>query len=128
MQFKKKTLVKDILRLTMIFILLVGLFGFTPTTAVYAVGSTIYVKADASGANNGSSWADAYIDLQDALSVAVSGDQIWVASGTYYPTTGTDQSATFTLANGVSIYGGFDGTETLLTERDPECKCHHLER
>ena len=114
----KKILVLDLFRLTTTFMLLVGIFGFVPTTSVYAIGSTIYVKADASGDNNGSSWTHAYTDLQVALSSAISGDQIWVASGTYYPTTGTDQSATFTLANGVSIYGGFAGTETLLTERD----------
>lgn len=44
-------------------------------------GATIFVKADAAGANNGASWADAFKELQSALAVAVSGDQIWVAAG-----------------------------------------------
>ena len=113
-----KTLVINLFRQLSTLMLLVGILGFTPVANVYAAGSTIYVKADAGGANNGSSWTDAYTDLQDALSVTVSGDQIWVAAGTYYPTTDTNRSATFALVNGVGIYGGFAGVETLLTERD----------
>jgi hypothetical protein len=51
--------------------------------------------------------------------VAVSGDQIWVKAGTYKPTSGTDRSISFVLKNGVAIYGGFNGTETLLSQRNP---------
>jgi len=78
-------------------------------------GSIIYVKADAAGANDGSSWQDAFNDLQAALAVAESGDQIWVAAGTYKPTTGADRTATFELKEGVALHGGFAGGET---ERD----------
>jgi predicted outer membrane repeat protein len=46
---------------------------------------TLHVDADAPGANNGSSWADAYNDLQDALSVAQTSDEILVAQGIYTP-------------------------------------------
>jgi len=83
------------------------------------VGSRIYVKWNATGANNGASWTDAYTNLQTAIGTAVSGDQIWVAKGTYKPTTGTDQTVSFPLKNGVKIYGGFSGTETSLSQRKP---------
>ena len=79
---------------------------------------TIYVHDSATGANNGSSWTNAYTDLQSALGAASAGDEIWVASGIYKPTATTSRSATFQLSNGVAVYGGFDGTETMLGERD----------
>lgn len=80
--------------------------------------SIIYVDADAPGANNGSSWGDAYTDLQVALGAATNGDQIWVAEGTYKPTSGTSRYIAFELKSGVALYGGFAGTETLLSQRD----------
>ncbi|MGJ8673984.1 MAG: hypothetical protein ACSHX2_13710, partial [Rubritalea sp.] len=84
----------------------------------------IYVDVDADGSGDGASWTDAYTDLQDALAVASSGSQIWVAQGTYYPDQGTaqtagDRTSTFQLRNEVALYGGFTGTENDLTERDP---------
>lgn len=89
-----------------------------------ALGSSIlYVNENVAIAGDGSSWTDAFGNLQDALAVAVSGHEIWVAQGVYYPDVGTGQSndlqsSTFNLINGVKIYGGFDGTETDLSMRD----------
>ncbi len=80
-----------------------------------------YVRANATGANSGLSWDDAYLDLQDALADAEDGDatEIWVASGTYKPDGGTgDRNATFALVSNVSMYGGFSGAETLRENRD----------
>jgi len=79
----------------------------------------IYVDAAATGANNGTSWDDAYTNLQTALSGAVSGDQIWVAEGVYTP--GIDRTSTFELQDGVSMYGGFPkgGGDGTMSSRDP---------
>jgi hypothetical protein len=72
----------------------------------------LYVDSTAGGANNGSSWADAYVNLRDALLTAQDGDVIWVAAGIYKPIQGgappaDPRDATFQLKNGVALYGGF---------------------
>ncbi len=74
----------------------------------------IYVKANATGLNNGSSWANAYITLTPAIAAASGGQQIWVASGTYSPAAGLG----FVMKAGVSILGGFSGTETAVGQRN----------
>lgn len=83
-----------------------------------AEGATIYVDAAAGGANNGTSWADAFTDLQAALAASDVGDDIWIAAGTYLPTAGADRTISFVLKNGVALYGGFAGTETAVEQRD----------
>jgi Chlamydia polymorphic membrane protein (Chlamydia_PMP) repeat len=82
-----------------------------------ALGNVIYVDQDAPGpAHNGLSWTTAYTGLLPALTAAVSGVEIWVAEGVYYP--GAYVSSTFALTGGVALYGGFAATETLRTQRD----------
>jgi hypothetical protein len=91
------------------------------------VPNLYYVDANATGGNTGLSWADAFTNLQSALaSTCPDITDIWVAAGTYKPSaypadcTGcaTNRDFTFQLKDGVSLYGGFAGTETLLSERD----------
>jgi hypothetical protein len=94
-----------------------GLLAFGSAGQASAA-SVIYVRYNAIGLNNGTSWANAYTDLQSALAAAVSGQQIWVAQGTYYPTTTTDRTISFDLRAGVAVYGGFAGGETLLSQRN----------
>jgi len=80
----------------------------------------IFVKHDATGANDGSSWSDAFTDFQSAIAAAQPGNEIWVAAGSYTPDApGGDRGATFNLRGGVSWYGGFNGTETSREQRDP---------
>jgi sugar lactone lactonase YvrE len=94
--------------------------------AIVMVRKVRYADADATGANDGSSWKDAFNYPQDALSVAKLGDEIWVAQGIYRPDqdtdnpTGTgDRAATFQLKNGVTIKGGYAGySEPLPDKRD----------
>jgi len=90
-----------------------------PLMPCLAGAKIIYVDADATGANNGSSWADAYNYIQDALADANSSAkpvEIWVAQGVYRPDEDTlhsngtgDRTATFQLINGVTIKGGYGG-------------------
>ena len=63
-----------------------------------------FVKAGGNG--DCSSWAQA-CELQTALFIATPGDQVWVAAGTYKPTTSSNRSASFQMKSGVAIYGGF---------------------
>ena len=74
----------------------------------------IYVDADAAGANDGSSWDDAYNYLRDALNAAVAADEIQVARGAYKPDQGAgitagDRYATFQIVTAVTIKGGYAG-------------------
>lgn len=96
-----------------------------PAGAAEMLSGKRYVRVDAPMGGDGLSWATAYARFQDALTDASQSQgivkQIWVAAGTYKPTTNVnDQVAEFVLIPGVSIYGGFNGTETLLSQRDPE--------
>ncbi|MGB2988149.1 MAG: right-handed parallel beta-helix repeat-containing protein [Phycisphaerae bacterium] len=85
--------------------------------------SIIYVDTAATGANNGTSWEDAFNDLQNALYLAIPHTQIWVADGTYWPSARANpfdpRSVTFQLINDIMIYGGFAGGEATLAERNP---------
>ncbi|MEN9611311.1 MAG: hypothetical protein RLZZ628_2125, partial [Bacteroidota bacterium] len=94
----------------------------SPTTAtsnaismsINALQTRIYVKQDATGANDGTTWANAYTQFESALTAGcyASGAEIWVARGTYNIMTA------LSIPQGVKLYGGFAGTEANLTDRD----------
>ena len=94
-----------------------ALLGAAATATTFA--AVIYVNAAAAGSNNGSSWANAYTSLQTALGAANASDEIWVAAATYKPTSTTDRTISFAMKNAVGVYGGFVGTETLRSQRNP---------
>jgi predicted outer membrane repeat protein len=96
-----------------------AMFTFAPTL----LAAVIYVDLNATkGANNGTSWQDAFLDLHDGLAAAQSGDEIRVGQGTYKPAPpGGSRDATFTLVNGVLLQGGFAGvTAPIPDEWNPE--------
>ena len=74
-----------------------------------AQSGVLHVDRGATGAGDGTSWGDAFTDLQAALEAAVPGDEVWVATGVY---------EAIQVSEGVSYYGGFAGGETDLAERD----------
>ena len=90
----------------LVFVICVWAPGFSN---VYAQ-TVRYVDADAPGVNDGTSWEDAFRDLQDALDAATDGDEIRVAGGVYKPDRGTgDRLATFSLQGGLTLRGGYAG-------------------
>ena len=68
-----------------------------------ADGKTLYVKTDGNPAGDGLSWETAFDTVSGAIAASASGDQIWVASGTY--------NESSELNEGLSLFGGFKGME-----------------
>ncbi|NBB72096.1 MAG: hypothetical protein GVY35_00285, partial [Bacteroidetes bacterium] len=103
-----------------------SLLALVTAGAAPAQPTVLYVDATASGANDGSSWTNAFVALQDAFDVANrhpgTDYTVRVAAGVYYPdedavdSDGTggldhtlgDRSERFTLArDGVTVEGGY---------------------
>lgn len=83
---------------------------------------TIFVDHSATGANDGSSWENAFTELSQATESYNKSDEIWVAKGTYKPelvAALSDNNRAFYLDKDVAIYGGFIGDETSREQRDP---------
>jgi len=76
-----------------------------------SVQGVVYVNKNATGANNGNSWADAYTIIQAGIDDAdIANEEVWVAKETYYEA--------IVMKSGVKLYGGFNGTETLRDQRN----------
>ena len=94
--------------------------GLKSNDVTVTVTNKIFVDVSkiAAPVQDGNTWATAYGNLQTALTAATSGIEVWVAKGTYKPTTTTTRTVYFNIPSNVIVYGGFMGTETLLSERD----------
>jgi parallel beta-helix repeat protein len=95
-------------------------------TGLMAQAQVRYVKPIATGAGTGSSWADASGDLQAMITASASGNQVWVAAGTYKPggspggSANTDRTVSFSVVPGVAVYGGFPATgNPTFAQRNP---------
>jgi len=95
----------------------IGAYEYEPVA-----GSRIrYVMTD--GMGRGASWSDASNDLQAMIDELAEsgGGEVWVAAGTYSPkvplVSSLPYTAAFRMRDGVSVYGGFAGTETDKTDR-----------
>ncbi len=108
------------------------IIGGTVDIGAFEAGPIIYVDCDAVAGGDGLAWESALNDLQLAMDKAelLNTDdtncndifEIWIAEGTYIPTKLLEaedaRSASFSLLNNVALYGGFEGTETALDQRD----------
>ncbi|MEI6412078.1 MAG: SprB repeat-containing protein [Bacteroidota bacterium] len=87
--------------------------------SLFAQPKRYFVNPDAIGQNNGLNWQDAFTKLNNALTAAQAGDEIWVADGIYYASETSYRNDHFELASGVKLFGGFAGSESSLNERQP---------
>ncbi|NQY08311.1 MAG: hypothetical protein HRT71_02200 [Flavobacteriales bacterium] len=83
----------------------------------FTTRSVIFVDESAAGANDGTTWQNAFTDLQSAVALGSSINEIWIAAGTYTP--GSVRTSTFSLLTGTTLFGGFNGTETNADQRNP---------
>lgn len=86
---------------------------------IWTGGPYVYTDQDATGLNNGTSWVNAFNDLQDAIYVAgryENVQEIWVAEGIYLPHA-SQRDTSFVLLDSIKIYGGFLGFESNLEDR-----------
>jgi len=91
-----------------ILILVVFLFGL----CMNLYGARYYVKPGGGGDQTGLSWDDAFSIITQAASIVITGDEVWVAAGTF------QEGVVIRIGSGVSYYGGFAGTEMSLDQRD----------
>lgn len=72
--------------------------------------AVLHVHSQGNDVQSGSDWSAAKRTIASALESAATGDEIWVAAGTY--------SEHLLMKDGVGLYGGFEGLETLRAQRD----------
>ncbi len=94
--------------------LILTLIASVLMSAAYA--TVYYVKTAATGSGAGTSWTHA-ATIQNASQWSSTGDTIWMAAGIYKS---ASQNGTILTISGkdLAIYGGFNGTETSLSQAD----------
>jgi len=98
--FKKNIAIRVFLLITLLF----------TTKSIFPV--TYYVTTDGDDLSSGTSWDVSLNTLSRAMELAEPGDEIWVKKGTY------KDCHPLEIPEGYSVYGGFEGTETELSQRD----------
>jgi hypothetical protein len=78
------------------------------------VMAVIYVDASRPNGGNGSSWAQAFRTIEQAVAAGGANQEFWIRAGTYQPA-----STIFVTQPNSKFYGGFNGTETQLSQRNP---------
>ncbi len=99
--------------------ILLSLFSLTARAQITRYVSTTGTNSMPASAT---SWASSTTDLQGAIDASNAGDQVWVATGIYKPTTITgpaSRTISFAMKNGVSILGGFAGSGSTPDARSP---------
>ncbi|MCI5082202.1 MAG: hypothetical protein MRY78_10925 [Saprospiraceae bacterium] len=98
-------------------LLLFGLCQIMLLSSAFANRYFVNQNTNCTADCNGLSWSTAFAELQTALQLAAFGDEIWVAEGRYTPHA-NDRNVYFQIQDGITLFGGFAGTETTLDERD----------
>ena len=88
---------------SLLFLVFVGVSAISNAQVKY------FVTKDGGGSRNGSSWENSASDLNLIINKANKNDSIWVATGVY--------EGGFIMKDGVSVFGGFAGTEENFAER-----------
>ncbi len=79
---------------------------------IYGAEAAVYRVAKSGDNSDGSTWAKAYTTISAAVTACAGGDdEIWVKTASYDETVTIDET--------ILLYGGFAGTESARTERDP---------
>ena len=90
--------------------------SFTTSCGVPS-GNRLFVDSQSPNTSNGASWGCPYNTIQDALSVANAGDTILISAGTYFPSTNGNRNTSFSIADELTLMGGFSGVETSPAEQ-----------
>lgn len=108
-------------RVSRILLWLGGMLLLGASGLAAAQNRVVYVDLAATGAKDGSSWADAFTDLHAGLAaITLPHQQVWVAQGIYRTSATDDPYESFKVFRPMKVFGGFAGNETTLSQRDPE--------